>query len=131
EGQRDRLDPVRRAREVRCAVTFLRVTFPGAAERAAIFGSSFGGAIATVAASGDPRVKALACHSTFATGDSWLREIRPYWRFVEFTRRLESDRDQRVSSGHSEVVDPDEIMERDPEAAEYVRKLFERDRSQR
>jgi len=122
---------VRRVREVRCAVTFLRVTFPSAAERAAIFGSSFGGAIATVAAAGDPRVKALACLSTFATGESWLREIRPYWRFVEFTRRLETDRDQRVVNGRSEVVDPDEIMERDPEASAYVQKLFERDRSER
>jgi pimeloyl-ACP methyl ester carboxylesterase len=103
------------------------VTYPSLAGRIAIYGSSFGGAIATVAAAADERVVALATLATFSSGEAFLREMRPYWKYVAFRERLDRDRASRVLSGKSEVVDPDEIMERDPEAAEYVRGLRARE----
>ena len=127
EGPRDRLDPVRRVRDTRAAVTFMTVTYPALAERIAIYGSSFGGAIATVSAATDERVRALATLATFSSGEAFLREMRPYWKYVAFRERLARDRAARVLSGKSEVVDPDEIMERDPEAAEFVRGLRARE----
>ena len=127
EGPRDRLDPVRRVRDTRSAVTFLSVTYPALAERIAVYGSSFGGAIATVAAATDERVRALVALATFASGAQFMRDQRSYWKYVAFRERLDRDRAARVLSGKSEVVDPDEIMERDPEAAEYVRGLRARE----
>ena len=127
EGPRSRLDPVRRVRDVRSAVTWVAVTYPALAERVVVYGSSFGGAIATVAAATDERVRALAALATFSSGETFLREMRPYWKYVAFRERLDRDRAARVVSGRSELVDPDEIMERDPEALEYVRGLRARD----
>jgi pimeloyl-ACP methyl ester carboxylesterase len=127
EGPRDRLDPVRRVRDTRSAITWLAERHTALADRIVLFGSSFGSGIATVAAAEDPRVRALAALATFSSGEAFLRSLRPYWQWVEFKERLAADRRVRVTTGKSEVVDPDEIMLRDPEAAAYIKSLRARE----
>ena len=78
EGPPNRLDPNRRVQDARAAATWLAVRFPGLADRLAMFGSSFGSAIATVAAARDPRIKALVSLSVFSSGEAFLREMRRY-----------------------------------------------------
>lgn len=124
EGPRQRLDPFREVNDVRCAVSYVKQRFPELAGRIVLFGISFGGGIVPVAGGQDKRVAAVIALSGYASGRRFLRDQRPHWQWVEFTERLERDRLQRVISGKSELVDPDEIMVRDPEAHAYNQMLL-------
>jgi pimeloyl-ACP methyl ester carboxylesterase len=120
EGPRCRLDPQREVRDVRAAISWMCATFPAAADCVGLYGTSFGGAISTVAAATDDRVKALVSVSPFASGKRWMRDLRPHWQWLEFVEGIEADRLERVKPGAtSRRVDPDWIMPRDPEAAAY------------
>jgi pimeloyl-ACP methyl ester carboxylesterase len=125
EGPRNRLDPFREVADVRCAVSYMKQRYPDLAERIVLFGISFGGGIVPVAGALDARVASVIALSGYASGERFLREQRAHWQWVEFKERLERDRLQRVVSGRSELVDPDEIMVRDPEAKAYNQKLLD------
>jgi uncharacterized protein len=125
EGPRKRLDPFREVSDVRCAVSYVKQRFPELAERIVLFGISFGGGIVPVAGGHDKRVAAVIALSGYASGRRFLRDQRAHWQWVEFTERLERDRLQRAVSGQSELVDPDEIMIRDPEAHAYNQMLLD------
>jgi pimeloyl-ACP methyl ester carboxylesterase len=124
EGPRARLDPFREVSDVRCAVSYVKQRYPDLASRIVLYGISFGGGIVPVAGGIDPRVAAVIALSGYASGERFLRDQRAHWQWVEFVERLEKDRLQRVVSGKSELVDPDEIMVRDPEASAYNQKLL-------
>jgi uncharacterized protein len=124
EGPRQRLDPFREVSDVRCAVSYVRQRFPGLTDRIVLFGISFGGGIVPVAGGQDKRVAAVIALSGYASGRRFLRDQRAWWQWVEFTERIERDRLQRAVSGKSELVDPDEIMIRDPEAHAYNQQLL-------
>ncbi len=124
EGPRNRLDPFREAADVRCAVSYMKQRFPELAGNIVLFGISFGGGIVPVAGGTDPRVAGVVALSGYASGERFLRDQRAHWQWIEFGERLERDRLQRVVSGKSELVDPDEIMVRDPEASAYNQKLL-------
>jgi pimeloyl-ACP methyl ester carboxylesterase len=125
EGPSNRLDPFREVGDVRCAVSYVKQRFPELAGRIVLFGISFGGGIVPVAGGSDPRVAAVIALSGYASGERFLRDQRAHWQWVEFGERLERDRLQRVVSGKSELVDPNEIMVRDPEALAYNQKLLD------
>jgi pimeloyl-ACP methyl ester carboxylesterase len=125
EGPRNRLDPFREVRDVRCAVSYVIQRYPDLADRVILYGISFGGGIVPVAAAQDPRVAAVVALSGYASGERFLRDQRAHWQWVEFMERLERDRLQRIVSGKSELVDPNEIMIRDPEAAAYNQMLLD------
>jgi pimeloyl-ACP methyl ester carboxylesterase len=125
EGPRGRLDPFREVQDVRCAVSYVVQRYPDLAGRIVLFGISFGGGIVPVAGGTDERVAAVVALSGYASGERFLRDQRAWWQWVEFRERLERDRLQRVVSGQSERVDPNEVMIRDPEALAYNRMLME------
>jgi pimeloyl-ACP methyl ester carboxylesterase len=125
EGPRNRLDPFREVNDVRSAVSYLTQRYPALADRIVLYGISFGGGIVPVAGAEDPRVAAVVALSGYASGERFLRDQRAHWQWVEFKERLERDRLQRVVSGKSELVDPNEIMLRDPEAAAYNQMLLD------
>lgn len=124
EGPRQRLDPLREVADVAAAVSYLQQRFPALADRIALYGFSFGGAISTYAAATDPRVAALLAVSGFASGDQLMRDIRPLWQYVEFRDKIAADRLTRVVSGASEAVDPDWILVRDPIAKQFNEELL-------
>jgi uncharacterized protein len=124
EGPRGRLDPRREVADVGAAVSYMQQSFPELAERIALYGFSFGGAISTYAAATDRRVAALLAVSGFAAGDRLMRDIRPLWQYVEFRAKIESDRLARAISGISEAVDPDWILVRDPIAKQFNEELL-------
>jgi uncharacterized protein len=125
EGPRNRLDPLREVNDVRSAVSYLTQRYPELADRIVLYGISFGGGIVPVAGAEDPRVAAVVALSGYASGERFLRDQRAHWQWVEFKERLERDRLQRVVSGKSELIDPNEIMLRDPEAAAYNQMLLD------
>src|SRR5262249_5637616 len=92
---------------------------------------SFGGGIVPAAGGRDPRVAGVIALSGYASGERFLRDQRAHWQWVEFLERLERDRLQRVVSGKSELVSPDEIMVRDPEAAAYNQKRLDQSPARR
>jgi pimeloyl-ACP methyl ester carboxylesterase len=124
EGPRNRLDPFREVSDVRGAVSYLKQRFPELAGRIVLFGISFGGGIVPVAGAQDARVAGVITLSGYESGERFLRDQRAHWQWVEFKERLERDRLRRVVSGKSELVDPDEIMVRDPEATAYNQQLL-------
>ncbi|HLA14650.1 MAG TPA: alpha/beta fold hydrolase, partial [Gemmatimonadaceae bacterium] len=122
EGPRQRLDPGREVRDARAAVSLLLQRFP-TLRAVALYGISFGGGIATYAAACDPRVAGVVSVSGYTSGEAFLRDMRPHWQFVEFEERLARDRLTRSITGKSELVDPDEILQRDPEAKAFNEQL--------
>lgn len=125
QGARNRLFPLERVADVRAAVAWLSTRAELDVTQVAVYGSSFGGGIALVAAARDPRIKVAASVVGIADCERWLRGLRPYWQWREFERRLEADELRRVTTGESEVAEPDEVMVRDPASLEHERMLLE------
>ena len=69
EGTRGRLVPHEQITDIRNAITFLASLGTVDAHRIGLWGTSYGGANAIVAAAKDPRVKVLAVQLTFGNGE--------------------------------------------------------------
>lgn len=96
------------------AVTFLQMQ-PGVdPQRVGLYGTSFGGAIASYTAGVDSRVRCLVSTSGIGNGERWLRGMRPYWQWQQLLARMEEDRRRRLLNGTSAYVDTLEIMVPDP-----------------
>jgi uncharacterized protein len=125
EGPRGRLDPHRQVQDTHAAVSWTLATTPELASRVAIFGISFGGAVAAATTFRDERVRALVTLSMFSSGARWMRDLRPQWQWMEFQEAIAADRVERTSTGASRSVDPDWILQRDPTSAAFNRQLLE------
>jgi fermentation-respiration switch protein FrsA (DUF1100 family) len=109
EGPRGRVIPMEQVEDVRNGITYLQTRPDVDPKRIGLFGSAWGCSIAVSAAALDKRVKALV--GTVGIGDCerWLKSERPRWDWRKFLERLEEDRKNRVLTGKSEVVHPNEI----------------------
>ena len=123
EGPRDRLFPLEQVEDTRAAIGFLASLEAIDPLQLGLYGVSFGGAVALYAAAVDNRVRATVCAVGIADGYRWLKSLRRHWEWLEFEKRLEADRERRILTGESELVDPGEIMMRDPESAELAARL--------
>ena len=118
DGEQWRLIPDEQVQDIRAAVTFLQNVDGVDPSRIGIYGTSFGGANVIAAAALDDRIKCTVSSVGFGDGRRWLKSLRRNWEWIEFLERLEKDRVQRVLTGESEQVEPEEIMVRDPESIE-------------
>ena len=123
DGPRDRLFPLEQVEDARAAVGFLASLEAVDPHRLGLYGVSFGGAVAAYAAAVDRRVRATVSAVGIADGYTWLKSLRRHWEWLEFEKRLAADRQRRILTGESELVDPGEIVLRDPESAELAAKL--------
>ena len=123
EGQRHRIFPLEQVADTRAAIAYLTTRPEVDSSRIAAYGTSFGGGIALEAASWDERIKATVCAVGIGNCENWLRGLRPYWQWLEFRERLAQDEIRRVTTGESELVEPEEIMVRDPKALDNEAKL--------
>lgn len=119
EGTRWRLVPSEQVADIHAAVTFLGARDEVDDTRLGLIGVSFGGSNAIEAAATDKRIKAVVAAVAFGDGARWMRSMRRFWEYKAFLHRLTEDRVRRVQTGTSLEVDPDEIVIRDPEAAEW------------
>jgi pimeloyl-ACP methyl ester carboxylesterase len=109
EGPRGRVMPWEQVEDTRNAVTYLQARPDVAAGRIGLFGSAWGCSIAVATAAKDQRVACVV--GTVGIGDCerWLKSERPRWEWAKFLKRLDEDRTQRVLTGESTVVHPNEI----------------------
>lgn len=118
DGERWRLVPDEQVEDISAAVTFLQNVEGVDPNRIGVYGTSFGGANVIAAAALDDRIKCTVSSVGFGDGRRWLKSLRRNWEWIEFLKRLERDRVQRILTGESEQVEPEEIMVRDPESIE-------------
>lgn len=114
EGRRGVLIPMDHVEDIINGITYLSsLDFidPG---RIAVLGSSFGGAVAIVAAALDPRIRALVVSVTIGDCGRWLRGQRSWWQWKELLRKIEADRKKRVVTGQAESIDISDLMNVDP-----------------
>lgn len=126
EGPKWRLIPQEQCRDIKNAITWLQQHPQVDPSRMGLYGTSAGGGNVSYVAGTDGRVKATVASVGFGDGERWLHRIRPHWQWCEFLKRLEKDRIQRVTTGKSEFVAPEEIMPRDPESLDHERELLAR-----
>ena len=125
EGPKWRIIPAEQMRDIRNATTFLVSQEVVDSDRLGIYGVSFGGGNAAMAAGTDPRLKVMVSVGGVSDGEEWLRGQRRYYEWIEFLDRLEADRVKRVRTGESEWVDTYDIMQPDPATIETHKKWFE------
>ena len=116
EGPAGRLIPFEQVDDARNAITFLGSRPYVDGSRLGVFGTSFGGGIAIAVGAFDSRVRTVISNMPVCNGERWLRGMRPYWDWLDFLRRLDADRESRVLSGESELVDRALIAPPDPAA---------------
>jgi pimeloyl-ACP methyl ester carboxylesterase len=116
--------PLEQVEDVRNAITFLSSQAEVDSERVGLHGTSFGGANAVYAAALDDRARCVVAAVSVGNGERWLRSLRPNWEWILFQRRLFADRERRVRTGQSEIVNPDEVMPPDPETEDRHRDLL-------
>jgi fermentation-respiration switch protein FrsA (DUF1100 family) len=125
EGPKWYLIPAQQMRDISHATTFLSSQEMVESDRLGIYGTSFGGGNAALAIASDPRLKCLVSVGGVSDGEAWLREMRRYWEWREFLKRLEADRVRRVMTGQSEWVETYDIMVPDPATVETHKGWFE------
>lgn len=123
EGERWRLEPNEQVEDIQAAITFLTAVHGVDSARLGVYGTSFGGGNVIPAAATDPRIRCVVSSVGFGDGYRWIRSLRRNWEWIEFTKRLEADRIQRVLTGESEQIEPEDIMVRDPESIDNERGL--------
>lgn len=118
EGPRGRVMPWEQVEDTRNALTYLQARPDVDPDRIGLFGSAWGCSIAVATAATDKRTACVV--GTVGIGDCerWLKSERPRWEWKSFLERLEEDRTQRVLTGESTVVHPNEIHIPDRAASE-------------
>jgi dipeptidyl aminopeptidase/acylaminoacyl peptidase len=79
-------------------------------ERIGLYGTSFGGGIAALAAAYSDRPKALAVSVPVTSGGGWLRSMTRYYEFRELKERAMAAIREKTVSGAMEMVDRFDIM---------------------
>ena len=117
EGEKGLIFPMRQAEDIRNAITYMQSRSEADANRIGLFGSGgTGGANPIYVAAVDQRVKCVVSNYAFASGKSWLRSMRREYEWLEFLKRLDADRLNRVLLGAGEMVSArEELMVVTPE----------------
>jgi uncharacterized protein len=118
-GTRWRLLPMEQVEDIRSAITWISAHPRVDPARLGLYGTSFGGANAIVAAALDDRVRVVATCVPVGNGRAWMRSLRRNWEWIEFQKRIEQSRLHRVATGEATWVDSDVIMPPDPESHQW------------
>jgi dipeptidyl aminopeptidase/acylaminoacyl peptidase len=115
DGPKGRLVPREQIEDAVHAVEFL-ARYPGVdPQRIAIYGTSFGGGIAAMAARRSPRVKAVVMTVPVTSGTAWLRSMMRHYEFEDLRARAYAAIGDKTQTGQFAMVDRLEIMVPDPE----------------
>lgn len=117
EGTRSRLAPYSRVADLQAALTFLGLQGGVDEHRLGIYGTSYGGATVIWTAAIDPRVKCVVSCVGVGHGGRWMRSVRRPDEWADMLARAKADREARVLTGKSEMVERAEILLADRQSA--------------
>jgi uncharacterized protein len=118
EGPKSRLAPYSRVADVQAALTFLGAQPEVDAARLGIYGTSYGGATVVFVAAVDLRVRCVVSVVGVGNGARWMRSVRRPDEYHDLLTRAAADRDKRVLTGVSDLVDRNEVLLPDRQSAE-------------
>lgn len=104
-GERGRMLPEEEVRDVLSAVTFLRTDSRIDPDRISLIGWGLGGGVAIEAAARDSRIAAVICANGSGDYGRATRDAVTYPVWLDWLERIAADRDRRVVTGTSELVD--------------------------
>ena len=117
EGSRDLLVPTEQADDIVHALEYLAQQSGIDPERIGLYGTSFGGGVAALAARRSNRPKALVMSVPVTSGSEWLRSITRWYEYEQLRTRATAAIAKKVLTGEIEIVDRFEIMVPDPVSA--------------
>jgi fermentation-respiration switch protein FrsA (DUF1100 family) len=109
-GERGWIDPPGRVNDALYAFAWLRSQTAVDAGRVGVYGHSYGGPVAIILASRDPKVQAVVSVSGPGEGAWMLSSIRTSWEWTAFKQRIEDERAKVAATGQSTLVDITEIL---------------------
>jgi uncharacterized protein len=118
EGPKSRLAPYSRVADVQAALTFLGAQPEVDAARLGLYGTSYGGATVVFVAAVDLRVRCVVSVVGVGNGARWMRSVRRPDEYHDLLTRAAADRDKRVLTGVSDLVDRNEVLLPDRQSAE-------------
>lgn len=115
--QRGWVMPKWQVEDIRNAITYMEAREEIDPNRIATYGSGgTGGGNAVYVAAIDQRVKCAVCYLGVSNGRDWLHSMRREYEWVDYLKRLDEDRKQRVLTGSGQIVSArEEIMVQTPE----------------
>jgi pimeloyl-ACP methyl ester carboxylesterase len=119
EGPAYRLIPMEQVEDVQNAITFLEQHKAVNTKKIGLAGFATGGANASYVAAIDERVQAMVSINGMGDLGRWMREIRPYWQWLEFKEMLEKDRISRVLGGSSRLLRQRDVILNDPSSKRF------------
>ncbi len=119
EGPAYRLIPMEQVEDVQNAITFFEQQKAVNTNKIGLVGFATGGANASYVAGIDDRIQAMVSINGMGDLGRWMREIRPYWQWLEFKKMLEKDRISRVLDGSSRLVRQRDIILNDPSSKRF------------
>jgi len=109
-GERGWIDPPARVNDALYAFAWLRSQTAVDAGRVGVYGHSYGGPVAIILASREPKVRAVVSVSGPGEGAWMLSSIRILWEWTAFKQRIEDERAKVAKTGQSTLVDITEIL---------------------
>lgn len=114
EGDEGRIVPQEQCFDIRNAITYFSSLEEIDSERIGIYGTSFGGGNAILAAAQDQRIKCVVSSVSYGDGSRWLRSLRRYWEWCEFRDELRQYELEMVTKKEARMVSVGHILTRDP-----------------
>lgn len=120
-GPRGRLVPAEQVEDAVHALTFLAQQ-PGVdTGRIGLYGTSFGGGVAVLAAVRSPLVRALTVTVSVTSGSRWLQSMMRFYEFKEMQERAMQAIARKAATGEIEMGDRADIMIPDPVTREVYK----------
>ena len=122
EGRRGRVILDEQVADICHAITWLSLQPEVDPQRLGLIGWGMGAAHVVRVTAQDERVRAVAALNGFFDGTRWLRSIHSYVTWQTILQAIAEDRVRRVTTGHSQLVEPFQHYPLDPDTAEHVQK---------
>jgi hypothetical protein len=116
----NRLVPYSRVADVQAAMTFLGLQPEVDEDRIGIYGTSYGGATVSWVGAVDQRAKVIVSVVGIGHGSRWMSRVRRMDEWFDLLERSKADREQRVLTGKSEMVERADILLPDRQSAELA-----------
>lgn len=120
EGSRSRLAPYSRVMDVQAAMTFLGLQPEVDSHRIGLYGTSYGGATVSWVGAVDQRAKCIVSVVGIGHGARWMSRVRRVEEWLDLQERSKQDREERATTGKSELVERNEILLPDRQSAELA-----------